>query len=156
MELTKEVLKQYCKLRGEIIDLQERIAKTEQRLQKIEEEGEVSDIVTGSRRDGTIGTIKVTGFPEPEYEKATDRLKKRIDKLRVLEDEQQEAVRAAEDFISAIPTSDLRMIFRLYYIDDMSWAKVALRMNERFPKKRIKYTEDNCRMRHNRYLEKVK
>ena len=36
----------------------------------------------------------------------------------------------------------------------MTWAAVAINMNYRFPNRRIKYTEDNCRMRHDRYLEK--
>ena len=66
----------------------------------------------------------------------------------------QEALNAADDFINKIPKSDLRQMFRFYYIDDMTWAKVALNMNSRFPKRRIKYTEDNCRKRHDRYLEK--
>lgn len=35
----------------------------------------------------------------------------------------------------------------------MTWAAVALNMNERFPKRRTKYTEDSCRMRHDRYME---
>ena len=33
-------------------------------------------------------------------------------------------------------------MFRLYYIDDLPWYKVAMRMNEMFPNRRIKYTED--------------
>ena len=155
MELTKETLIQYCELREEIKDLRERIDKDEQRLQKIKDEGVVSDTVKGTRRDGTIGSIKVTGFPIPEYSTVKAMIKKRIAKLHILEDELQEAVNAVDDFINAIPKSDLRMIFRFYYIDDMTWARVALNMNSRFPKKRIKYTEDNCRMRHNRYLEKL-
>ena len=38
---------------------------------------------------------------------------------------------------------------------DLTWYQVALQMNQKFPKRRIKYTEDNCRMRHNRFLEKL-
>ena len=52
-----------------------------------------------------------------------------------------------------IPKSDLRMIFRLRYLDDRTWAAVAINMNHHFPKRRIKYTEDNCRIRHDRYLK---
>ncbi|EGN48502.1 hypothetical protein HMPREF0991_01382 [Lachnospiraceae bacterium 2_1_58FAA] len=46
------------------------------------------------------------------------------------------------------------MILRFYYIDDLSWVQVSHRMNEVFPKKRKAYTEDSCRCKHNRYLEK--
>ena len=30
---------------------------------------------------------------------------------------------AVDDFINAIPKSDLRQMFRFYYIDDMTWRK---------------------------------
>ena len=81
-------------------------------------------------------------------------IKKRVLKLHILEDELQEAVNAVDDFIEKIPKSDLRQIFRLYYLDDLTWAAVAINMNYRFPNRRTKYTEDNCRIRHDRYLKK--
>lgn len=154
MEVTKDILIQYCELREEIKDLRERIDRGELRLQKIEEEGVVSDTVTGTRADGTIGSIKITGFPIPEYSTVKAMLKKRIAKLQIMEDELHEAVNAVDDFINAIPKSDLRQIFRLYYIDDLTWDMVAMKMNYRYPKRKTEYTKDNCRMRHNRYLEK--
>lgn len=153
MEL-KEALAQYSELKEEIKDLRERIRKDETRLRRIEEEGVVSDTVRGTRKDGTIGPIKITGFPLPEYSTVKTMIKKRIEKLRIMEDELQEAVNRVDDFIGKIPKSDLRMMFRLYYIDDMTWGRVAINMNYRFPNRRIKYTEENCRKRHDRYLEK--
>lgn len=154
MEINKELLIQYCELRGEIKDLRERIDNDKRRLRKIEEEGVVSDTVTGTRKDGTIGAIKITGFPLPEYSKVKAMLKKRIAKLQIMEDELLEAVNAVDDFINSIPKSDLRQIFRFYYIDDMTWRKVAVNMNRRFPKRRNPYTEDSCRKKHDRFLEK--
>lgn len=147
-------LSQYCELREEIKDLNQRIEADQRRLEKIEQEGMVSDSVKGTRADGTIGSIRITGFPVPEYDKVKSMIEKRLAKLQIMEDELQEALNATDDFINKIPKSDLRMIFRFYYVDDMTWAKVALNMNSRFPKRRIKYTEDNCRKRHDRYLEK--
>ncbi len=154
MEVTKDILIQYCELREEIKDLRERIDRDELRLQKIEEEGVVSDIVTGTRADGTIGSIKITGFPIPEYSMVKAMLKKRIAKLQIMEDELHEAVNAVDDFINVIPKSDLRQMFRFYYIDDMTWRRVATNMNKRFPNRRISYTEESCRKRHDRFLEK--
>lgn len=154
LEINKELLVQYCELRGEIKDLRERIDNDRKRLRKIEEEGVVADTVTGTRKDGTIGAIKITGFPLPEYSKVNAMLKKRIAKLQIIEDELLEAVNAVDDFINSIPKSDLRQIFRFYYIDDMTWDMVAMRMNYMYPKRKIEYTKDNCRMKHNRYLEK--
>ena len=152
MKLSKDVLVQYYEIREEIKDLRDRIDRDQRRLERMREEGIVSDTVRGTRKDGIIGPIKITGFPVPEYEAVEAMLKKRIVKLGILEDELQEAVSAVDDYIAAIPKSDLRQMFRLYYLDDLTWAQVALNMNVRFPKKKIPYTEDSCRMRHNRYL----
>ena len=151
--MNTEILIQYSDLKEEIKDLRIRIDKDEKRLSKIESEGEVSDTVTGSREDGTIGPIKITGFPIPEYDTVKAMLKRRIAKLHILEEELQEALNQVDDFINTIPKSEIRMMFRLYYLDDYNWIQVARIMNQRFPKR--KYTEDSCRMKHNRYLEKV-
>ena len=149
----KDALVQYCELREEIKDLRERIDQDKRRLDRIQEDGIVTDTVKGTRKDGTIGSIKITGFPVPEYEAAEPMLKKRIAKLGILEEELQEAVNAVDNYIAAIPKSDLRQMFRLYYLDDLTWKQVANSMNAKFPKRRIKYTEDSCRKRHDRFLE---
>lgn len=157
MEVGKDILEQYCAMKEEAKDLRDRIDKGEKYLKEMEKEGfQVSDSVKGTKRDGTIGTIRITGFPLPEYEKVKNMTKKRIEKLKILEDDLLEATNMVDDFINAIPKSELRMMLRFYYIDDMMWHQVANNMNSRFPKKRIKYTADSCRMAHNRYLEKMK
>lgn len=149
-----EVLAQYCEIRQEVKDLRYRIDQTQRRLEKIKEEGVVSDTVTGTRKDGTIGPIKITGFPDPEYDAVKGMLKKRAAKLEILEDNLLEALNLVDDYISQMPSSKLRQIFRLYYEDDLTWQKVANEMNRRFPKKRISYTGDSCRKLHDRYLRK--
>ena len=152
--MDKDILEQYLEIRGEIRDLHERIDRDQRRLERIKKEGVVSDTVRGTRKDGTIGPIKITGYPLPEVDQVKNMIKKRVLKLHILEDELQEAVNAVDDFIEKIPKSDLRQIFRLYYLDDLTWAAVAINMNYRFPNRRTKYTEDNCRIRHDRYLKK--
>ena len=157
MEMTKEILIEYCEMKQEAADLRIRIERDRNKLCKMQEKGYVvSDTVRGSRKDGTIGTIKITGFPYPAYEETKAMLKKRIAKLEILESDLLEAINKVDDYIATIPKSKLRMIFRLYYLDDLTWSQVAIRMNERFPGKRIKYTEDSCRKQHDRYLEKRK
>lgn len=149
-------LEQYYAMKQEAKDLRQRIEAGERYLAEMEKEGcQVSDTVTGTRKDGTIGAICVTGFPIPEYEKIKTMTKKRIARLKILEEELIEAMNQVDDFINRIPKSELRMIFRLYYIDDCTWFRVAHTMNSRFPKRKSKYTADSCRMLHNRYLEKV-
>ena len=162
--MDKDILEQYLEIKGEIRDLKERIDRDQHRLERIKAEGVVSDTVRGTRKDGTIGPIKITGYPLPEADQVKNMIKKRVLKLHILEDELQEAVNAGADVIISgaglpmdlpelIGKSDLRMMFRFYYLDDMTWAAVAINMNYRFPKRRIKYTEDNCRIRHDRYLK---
>ena len=89
-------LSQYCELREEIKDLNQRIEADQRRLEKIEQEGMVSDSVKGTRADGTIGSIRITGFPVPEYNKVKSMIKKRLAKLQIMEDELQEALNAAD------------------------------------------------------------
>lgn len=154
--MDKNILEQYCTMREEAKDLRRRIDKGEKYLSKMSEEGyQVSDSVKGTRKDGTIGSIRITGFPLPEYERVRTMTKKRIERLKILEEDLLEALNQVDDFINEIPKSELRMLFRFYYIDDLTWFQVAHNMNDRFPKKRIKYTADSCRMLHNRYLKKM-
>lgn len=155
METIREALEQYCEKKQEIKDLKCRIDKEERYLEKIKREGMVSDTVKGTRKDGTFGPIKITGYPIPEHKKMETMIKKRLEKLHIMEDELLEAMNRVDDFINAIPRSDLRTMFRMYYLDDMTWEFVAMKMNYAFPNKKTPYTKDNCRMRHNRYLEKV-
>ena len=151
--MDKNILEQYIELKEEIQDLHDRIDRDQRRLDRIDEEGLVSDTVKGTRKDGTFGPIKITGYPIPEYNQVKNMIKKRVAKLHILEDELQEAVNAVDEFIVRIPKSDLRMMFQLRYLDDKTWAAVAINMNYHFPKRKIKYTEDNCRIRHDRYLK---
>lgn len=153
--MDKTALEQYIELREEIRDLHDRIDRDERRLARIKKEGMVSDTVKGTRKDGTIGPIKITGYPTPETWQVENMIRKRVAKLRILEEDLQAAVNAVDDFIEHIPNSEIRIMLRLHYLDDLTWAQVAIKMNYRFPRRRIKYTEDSCRKRHDRYLEKI-
>lgn len=156
MPVDKNILEQYYAMREEAKDLRQRIDKGERYLAEMSEKGyRVSDSVKGTRKDGTIGSIRITGFPLPEYEWVRTMTKKRVERLRILEKDLLEALNQVDEFINEIPKSELRMIFRFYYIDDLTWFQVAHNMNDRFPKKRIKYTADSCRKRHDRFLEKI-
>ena len=60
-----------------------------------------------------------------------------------------------EEYIQTIQKSELRIMFRLYFIDDLSYPKVAMRMNQIYPKRKIKYTDENVKKRIQRYFENV-
>lgn len=152
--MDKKILAQYVDMIGEVKDLRQRVEADEKRLMKMQTEGIVADTVKGTRKDGTIGLIRIEGFAEPAYRRMKAAAKQRIEKLKALEAELSEIASQVDDFINEIPKSELRIMFRLYYIDDLTWEMVAMRMNYIFPKRKISYTKDSCRMLHNRYLQK--
>lgn len=150
--MDKEILVQYCEMKEEIKDLRKRIQKLDRFL---EHPPIVSDIVRGTRRDGTTGPIKVTGIPEPEFYRKQGIRERYKELLELKEVELLELTCQVEEYIESIDKADLRIMFRLYYIDGQPWVKVAEAMNRMFPKKKIPYTEDSCRMRNNRFFEKI-
>lgn len=151
ISLEKSVLIQYCDMQAEIKELRRLIKMTEERLEKIEQEGAVSDVVSGGM--GGIQHFTVEGFPVPGYTKAKNLLISRRERLKMKESELLELTNQAEEYIESIEKSELRIMFRLYYIEGMTWAQVAMRMNSLFPKRKIAYTEENCKKRNFRFFE---
>lgn len=150
--MDKEVLIQYCEMKEEIKDLRKRIQKLDKFL---EHPPVVSDTVRGSRRDGTIGPIKITGIPNPEYVRK-EKLRERY--RRLMENKEAELLELtcqAEEYIESIPKSEMRSMMRFSIIDDLSNAKVAECMNRMFPKRRVKYTDENVKKRIQRFFENV-
>lgn len=151
--MDQNVLVQYCELMEEIKDLRERIKKLDRFLQN---PPIVSDTVRGTRRDGTIGPIKISGIPDPEYHRKHGLRERYRKMLEAKEAELLELTCQAEEYIETIPKAELRIMFRLYYIDGLSDAKVADRMNKIFPKRKVKYTDENVKKRRQRFFEKFK
>ena len=151
--MDKNILIQYCDMKEEIKDLRRRIRELEKQIDRIKEGGAVKDTVSGGM--GGTQHFVVEGFPVPEYNRKMMLLKARKAALVEKETELLELTNQVEEYIASIEKSELRIMFRLYYIDNLTWYQVAMRMNQMFPKRRIKYTEDNCRMRHNRFLEQI-
>ena len=72
-----------------------------------------------------------------------------------VEEELLEMTIQVEEYIESIEKSELRIIFRLYFLDDLSYPKVADQMNKMFPKRRIRYTDENIKKKIQRYFENV-
>lgn len=149
--LEKSVLIQYCDMQVEIKELRRLIKMTEERLEKIEKEGAVSDVVSGGM--GGIQHFKVTGFPTPEHAKVKQLLISRRQRLRMKEDELLELTNQIEEYIESIKKSEIRIMFRMYYIEGLTWNQVAHQMNEMFSRTKRIYTENSCRMKRNRFFE---
>ena len=143
--MDKKIMIQYADLQEETKDLRKRIEKTKYQIAQLEKQGIVSDTVRGSRQDGTIGPIKITGFPDRDYHKRANTLNRQLMLLQEKEDELLELTNEAELYIESIEDSRIRRIFRYRYLDDMSWEKVARTMGGG-------NTADGCRSAHDRYI----
>ena len=153
--MERNILVEYADMIEEIKDLRRRIQDDQRKIDQLSQTI-VSDSVTcGKKGKKPLRTVKIKGFPNMEINRRIGLLKKRKAKMMLLESDLLEKQIQVEEYIDGIDKSELRMMFRLYYLDNLTWYQVALRMNQVFPKRRIKYTEDSCRMRNKRYFEKI-
>ena len=111
--MDKKILVQYCEMKEEIKDLRKRI----QKLYKfLENPPVVADIVKGTRKDGTIGPIKSTGIPEPEYVRkqgVRERYRKMLE-LKEAEPPKYLYHGTASRFLPAIQAEGIRKMSRQY------------------------------------------
>lgn len=148
----KTILIEYADMIEEIKEIRRRIRKLEDEIANMTV---VSDTVKGTRKDGTIGPIKVTGFPFPLENKKKALLNRYRRKLEEKEEELLELTIKAEEYIESIPKSELRIMFRFYFLDGKTYIKTAMEMNYLFPERRIKYTEDNVKKKIQRFFKNV-
>lgn len=153
--MDKNILIEYADMKEEIKDIRRRIEQNKKELSRLNGQVVMDSVSCGKKGKKPLGTVKITGRPVTAISRKESLLNKRIRRLEELEEELLELTIQVDEYIEMIEKSELRIIFRLYYIDDLTWYQVALRMNQNFPKRKVKYTEDNCRMRHNRFLEKL-
>lgn len=150
--MERDLFIQYINIKEEMKDIRRRIVKLEKFL---ESPHQVSDTVKGARRDGTYGNIRIAGYPVPDYYAKKKLLEVLKERLKTKEGELLGLVCQVEGDIESIHKSDLRIMFRLYYLDGLPWIKVAQKMNDLFPRKRVPYSEDSCRMRNNRFFANI-
>lgn len=153
--MDKTILSEYADMKEEIKDLRRRIAEDQKKIDQLKQTVVSDSVSCGKKGKKPIRTVKIKGFPQMEINRRISLLKRRQAKLQMLETDLIEKQLQVEEYIQTIQKSELRTMFRLYYIDNLTWYQVAMRMNQIFPKRRVKYTEDNCRIRHNRFLEQV-
>ena len=153
--MDKRILIEYADMKEEIKDLRRRIEEDRRALDKLNKTIVTDSVSCGKKGKKPLRTVKVQGKPTMEIIRKQAAYEKKIAQLELLEIDLLEKQTQVEEYIQQIEKSELRIMFRLYYIDNLTWYKVAIQMNQMFPKRRIKYTEDNCKQRHKRFLEKV-
>ena len=153
--MDKIILSEYADMKEEIKDLRRRISEDQKRIDQLKQTI-VSDSVTcGKKGKKPIRTVKIKGFPQVEINRRVALMERRQAKLQMLETDLIEKQLQVEEYIQTIQKSELRIMFRLYFIDDLSYPKVAMRMNQIYPKRKIKYTDENVKKRIQRYFENV-
>lgn len=153
--MDKSILSEYADMKEEIKDLRRRISADQKRIDQLKRTI-VSDSVTcGKKGKKPIRTVKIKGFPQVEINRRVALMERRQAKLHMLETDLIEKQLQVEEYIQTIQKSELRIMFRLYFIDDLSYPKVAMRMNQIYPKRKIKYTDENVKKRIQRYFENV-
>lgn len=136
----REELLQLYDIRKEIKDLENRINKLELKSKQVISDSVESTtkafpfMMTHERIEGI--NIKVS----KTLEKYKTLLEDRYDKLLEIQ-------LNVETFIDNIPTSRLRRIFTMRYIDQLSWDDIASAISPRA-------TADSVRLEHNRFLKK--
>lgn len=153
--MDKSILSEYADMKEEIKDLRRRISEDQKRIDQLKRTI-VSDSVTcGKKGKKPIRTVKIKGFPQVEINRRVALMERRQAKLQMLETDLIEKQLQVEEYIQTIQKSELRIMFRLYFIDDLSYPKVAMRMNQIYPKRKVKYTDENVKKRIQRYFENV-
>lgn len=141
----KNALSQYNDLVREIEEVEQRIKKTERDLQRIMDEGEVTDMVKGG--EGGIQHFTITGFPNRDYAKQRTLLNTRKSILHALKSEIEQSINDVQEFINGIEDSHLRRIVTMRYVDGMKWKQIAQNIGGG-------NTEDSVRKTVERFLEK--
>ena len=149
--MKKHILEQYTDMQEEHKDLLRRIRRLDDQIAKMEESGyTVADSVACTVErcvKKAIRTVKVEGFPHPDYERKRALLRRYKAKLKLFEEDLLEKQIEVEEYIQSIEDSRIRRIMRYRYLDNLTWQQVANRMGKG-------YTKDYCRIAHDRFLEK--
>lgn len=153
--MDKNILIEYSDIREEVKDLRRRIEKNQKELDRLNGTV-VSDSVTcGKKGKKPLRTVKIYGKPTMSIGRKQLLLEKNTARLKKAELELLELANQAEEYIESIKKSELRTMFRLYFIDDLPYMKVAQQMNVMFPKREIKYTDENVRKKIQRFFQNV-
>ncbi len=153
--MEKHILMEYADMKGELKDIRRRIEQGKKEIERLQRLVTADVVSCGKKGRKPLKTVKVEGRPVGMIERKEAAVRKQVELLAGLETEFAEKQTEVEEYIEQIEKSRMRSMFRYYYIDDLTWEMVAMKMNYLYPKKRISFTKDSCRMAHDRFLEKV-
>ena len=153
--MDKSILIEYSDMREEIKELRKRIEKIRTEVIELEKTVVTDSVSCGKRGKKPIRTVKIQGKPIRYISKKQDVLERLAERMEKKELELLELTVQAEEYIESIEKSELRMIFRMCFLDDLPYYKIAKKMNESFPNREIAYTDENVRKKIQRFFENV-
>ena len=153
--MDKNVLIEYADMKMEIKDLRRRIEEKQNRIDKLHTTVMSDTVTMGKKGRKSLGTVKVTGIPDGIIDRMERALEKNRKLLELKEAELLELQNNVEEYIESIPKSEMRTMLRLYFIDDMTYARTASHMNYLRPTRRVKYTDENIKKKIQRFFENV-
>lgn len=125
MNMTKAMLDQYRKLKREIRFLEYELSEMTQTDKGIGN----SVILNG--KNGSKKPESVVGFDGKKY-----------DRRRAALERKKEEAQAVEKWIDGIEDAQTRCVFKMYYIDGLSWEQVAMKAgyagNPDYPRRHIR------------------
>lgn len=151
----KDILQQCLHAEARIKYLRGQTEKLKHKIDRLKYTGYglVGDTVSrGKKGKKPLGTVRISGFPVPEYQETVNQLKLRNKLLKAEEIKLGRLVNEAEEFITSVSDIEMRNILSFHYIEGMTWAQVAYNMNVLYGGKI--YTSDGCRVKHERFLKK--
>lgn len=153
--MDKNVLIEYADMKMEIKDLRRRIEDKQNRIDKLHTTVMSDTVTMGKKGRKSLGTVKVTGIPDGIITRMETALEKNQKLLELREIELLELQNDVEEYIESIPKSEMRTMLRLYFVDDMTYARTAAHMNYLRPTRRVKYTDENVKKKIQRFFENV-
>ncbi len=143
--MEKNILKQYDSVLKETDETNRRIQEIQNKIDRMEKEGTVTDSVSGGY--GGTQHFKIEGLPTKEYNRQKSLLLARQLRLENLKKKLKNMIEGVETYVFNMDDSECRRAATFKYIDKMSWKEVAEQMGKG-------YTADGCRMMVERYIKK--
>lgn len=117
------LFKQYNDLLLEIQSVKDEIKKREDALAELNEQGLVKDKVYGG--EGGIQGFVIEGFPQREWDRRYQALKRSKEKLHQKETDLIEKVTEIDDYINSIKISRDRIVLKRYFVDGLKQHEIA-------------------------------
>lgn len=132
-----------------IKDLEGRIKKIEKEIEELSEKTVVDCVRGGS---GGTRLYRLEGTQDTTIDKRRKALEERIKNLNATKLEKEMMLNRAYMFLDTVRSAEIRMMLQFFYIDNLSWCKVAMRMEKETGKS---YSKAQCQMRCRRFFKSV-